>query len=420
MKKRHHSKLYTLLHNKLYAQVIAALILAVIFGITAGPYLRSLSYGTTILEWIALPGVLFIKLIQMIVIPLVIASIMLGIANIGSIKKLRTTGFAITIYFIVSTVVAITIGIILASLIQPGNYIDPTSTGDSINIPESTDMSVPNFLLHLFPDNIFSSLLSGEMLQIVIFSLIMGVALVTIPKRQSRPLRTLLESIQNVSMTVVKWAMTLAPLAVFGLTARMVSQVGLDTLVGMGIYVVTVLAGLLILLLLYLSVVFVISRRTPFTFLKDVRDAQLLAFSTSSSAAVMPVTIRVAKENLKLRESIIEFIVPIGATINMDGTAMYQAIATIFLAQVYNVDLSITALILLVATIVGASVGTPGTPGVGIAILAVIVEGAGIPLAGISLLLGVDRLLDMCRTTINVTGDLTAVVVMDKVIPGDT
>jgi Na+/H+-dicarboxylate symporter len=260
-------------------------------------------------------------------------------------------------------------------------------------------------------------MVNGEMLQIVIFSIIFGVALINLKHEHAKPLLDLLEGFLEVSMTIVKWAVMLAPLAVFGLIARVVSKLGLEALVGMGVYVGTVLLGLLILMLFYIIVVFVVARIPPHVFLSKIRDVQLLAFSTSSSAAVMPLSMKTSEEKLEVRPSISEFIIPIGATINMDGTALYQVIATIFLAQVFGIELTLAALLLLIVTIIAASIGSPGTPGVGIVILSVALNALGIPIAGIALILGVDRILDMCRTTINVTGDLTASVVMNKLIP---
>jgi Na+/H+-dicarboxylate symporter len=215
-------------------------------------------------------------------------------------------------------------------------------------------------------------------------------------------------------MTVVRWAMRLAPLAVFGLMAQLTSRLGLDALLGMGVYVGTVLGGLLILLVFYLGVAWVLGKRNPVAFLRAIKDVQLLAFSTSSSAAVMPLSMKTAEETLGIRPSISQFVIPLGATINMDGTALYQGVATVFLAQVFGLDLSVGQIGLVVVTAVAASIGTPATPGVGIVILSMVLGAAGVPLAGIGLIIGVDRILDMSRTALNVTGDLTAASVLDR------
>lgn len=252
------------------------------------------------------------------------------------------------------------------------------------------------------------------MLQVVMFAMIMGVALVMMNPAQSKPLLDLMSSLQEVCMTVVSWAMHLAPLAVFGLMAQLTSKIGLDAILGMGVYVGTVLTGLLILMSLYLVLVYLFSHQRPASFLRSTRDVLLLAFSTSSSAAVMPLSIKTAEEKLQVHPSVSQFVIPLGATINMNGTALYQGVATVFLAQVFAVDLSTGALLLVIVTAVGASIGSPGTPGVGIVILAMVLETVGIPVAGIVLIMGVDRILDMSRTAVNVCGDLVAAKLMNR------
>jgi len=273
---------------------------------------------------------------------------------------------------------------------------------------------LPEKLVTLLPSNPLTSMVEGQMLQVVLFAMIMGVALVMMKPEQAKPLLDLMDSLQEVCMTVVGWAMRLAPIAVFGLMAQLTTKIGLNAILGMSVYVCTVLFGLIILLSLYLLLVFIISRESPFAFLHSTRDVLLLAFSTSSSAAVMPLSIKTAEENLKVHSSVSQFVIPLGATINMNGTALYQGVATVFLAQVFGVDLSMSALLLVVVTAVGASIGSPGTPGVGIVILAIVLETAGIPTAGIALILGVDRILDMSRTAVNVCGDLVAAKLMNQ------
>ncbi|WP_438969717.1 dicarboxylate/amino acid:cation symporter, partial [Methylophaga sp.] len=246
----------------------------------------------------------------------------------------------------------------------------------------------------------------GQMLQVVIFSIIVGIALVSMTAEQSRPMLDLLHSLQQICMTVVRWAMRLAPYAVFGLMAQLTTSIGFSAMLGMASYVATVLLGLVIMFGVYMLILKFIAGQHPVTFLKHTRDVLLLAFSTSSSAAVMPLSIKTAQEKLAVRPSIAQFVIPLGATINMNGTALYQSVATVFLAQVYGVDLSMASMALVVAMAVGASIGSPATPGVGIVILSMVLTTVGIPPSGIALIMGVDRILDMARTSINVTGDL--------------
>jgi Na+/H+-dicarboxylate symporter len=419
-----------LVKGKLWLKVMVGLVFGILVGFILGPTAGLVSRQSSFIlgEWLALPGIIFLGLIQMIVIPLIFASIIRGIASSSSMKQLKKTGLAIAGYFIFTTAVAITIGLVLASLIVPGQYITEETLQQSgvqeVVYPESSLddapslQEIPTLIGTIIPTNVLGSTIKGEMLPVVIFAIIFGIALVSMSPSKSKPLIELLGSLQTVCLTIVKWAMKLAPLAVFGLLARLTSQFGVEALMGMSVYVATVLLGLAILLGIYLSLTWLASGITPLVFLRKIKDVQLLAFSTSSSAAVMPLTIKTAEERLNVRPSISQFVVPLGATINMDGTAIYQVIATLFIAQVFGVDLGLTALLLLIVTIVGASIGAPATPGVGMIILASILTSFGIPLAGIALIIGVDRILDMTRTAINVTGDLTASLVMNRLIPG--
>ena len=255
------------------------------------------------------------------------------------------------------------------------------------------------------------------MLQIVILSIIIGIIVVQLSSKETKSFRELCVFGQTASMKVVSWAMAFAPLAVFSLMAGILAQTGFEALTTLGLYVFCVIAGLLTMLAVYLTFVLCIARRSPLDFLACIRNPQIIAFSTSSSAATMPVSLKAAEEKLKLEGDIFRFVIPLGATINMDGTALYQATAALFLCQVFGIDLSLSEMVLLVMTTVGASIGTPAMPGVGIVVLATILTGIGVPPEGVGLILAVDRILDMCRTTINVTGDLTAATVLQAMMP---
>jgi Na+/H+-dicarboxylate symporter len=336
-------------------------------------------------------------------------------------------GIRLAFYFVATTVVAILIGLMIALTVQPGTYIDgslldvstqpPVTQTENGNVPAdglSPIVAVPDLISGILPQNPLSAMVDKEMFQIVLIAIIFGIALISTASAYARPLLELLGAIQEVCMTIVRWAMLLAPLAVFGMLAQTTMNTGLEAILGMAVYVFTVLAGLLLLLILYLLIVLVVVRRSPFWFLHAVREVMLLAFSTSSSAAVMPLSIQVAEEKLQVRPSTAQFLIPLGATINMNGTALYQGVATIFLAQVFGVQLTIASMLLIIVMTVGASVGSSATPGVGMVILASVLTSVGIPASGIALIIGVDRILDMSRTAINVTGDLTACLVMDR------
>ncbi|MEJ2131700.1 MAG: dicarboxylate/amino acid:cation symporter, partial [Gammaproteobacteria bacterium] len=316
----------------------------------------------------------------------------------------------------------------IADLVQPGSYLPqsaldsirdaPLVTGATSAAPSVADL--PELLIDLLPGNPLNAMVEGQMLQVVLFAVVVGIALVSMPAATARPLLDLLGSLQEVCMTVVRWAMLLAPVAVFGLVAQLASRTGVDVMLGVGVYVLTVIAGLACMLAIYALLLRFALAVPVGTFFRNTREVLLLAFSTSSSAAVMPLSIKTAQETLGIRPSVAQFVIPLGATINMNGTALYQAVAASFLAQVFGVELGLSGTTLIVAMTVGASIGSPATPGVGIVILAMVLEGIGVPAAGIALIMGVDRILDMCRTAVNVAGDLVASYAVDRWAGGPT
>ena len=412
--------LATLVKGRLWLKVLIGMGLGLVVGTLLGPSVGLVEpdTGTLIGNWLAFPGQLFLATIQMIVIPLVIASVVRGLAASENLEQLRKMGIRVTLFFVVTTAIAASIGLWVGRLINPGNMMAGLTAPPVDTAPVTADIpsvdTLPQTLIGLLPGNPLGAMVEGQMLQVVIFSIIVGVALVSMSQDKARPMLELLDSLQQICMTVVRWAMRLAPYAVFGLMAQLTTTLGFKAMLGMASYVATVLIGLALLMAFYLIILKLVAGVPPFRFLKDTRDVLLLAFSTSSSAAVMPLSIRTAEDKLGVRPSISQFVVPLGATINMNGTALYQAVATVFLAQVYGIDLSLGSMALVVAMAVGASIGSPATPGVGIVILAMVLQSVGVPPAGIALIMGVDRILDMCRTAINVTGDLVACKLLEN------
>ena len=400
------------------------MILGVCFGLLLSPSAFALVSSETafkIAPWIALIGNVFLALIKMIVIPLVLSSIVLGITSAKSAQMLRKMGLIIAPYFIFSTLFAVTLGIIITNFINPGSYVskDIINQISVANIQvekEAQNISIPDLIVDLIPVSLAKAELSGNILAFVILAIFAGVALINLKEEQSKPLIDLAKSLQAFSMKIVEWAMKLAPYAVFGLICSITIKIGFDAISSMFMYVFTVLFGLFLVLCYYLSIVYLVSKIKPMEFLEKIKEVQLMAFSTSSSAAVMPLSMKTAEEKLQVPSSISKFVIPLASTVNMDGTALYQACAAIFLAQVFAIELSFFQLFILAITTVGASIGTPSIPGVGIVILATILQSIGIPIEGIALILGVDRLLDMCRTTVNVTGDLTANLVIKRFV----
>lgn len=416
--------LQSLVAGRLWLKVLLGMLAGIVCGMLIGPSVGWVepSLAVTIGNWLALPGQVFLGVIQMIVVPLVFASIIRGLAASDNVEQLKSTGLRAVVFFVVTTTLAIALGIGIALLIEPGRFLDPalaqgvsgTASAASSSAEGLRSASLPDAISDIIPTNPLGSMVNSEMLGVVMFAVVMGVALVSLPPEQSSPLLSLLGSLQQVSLAIVRWAMRLAPLAVFGLMAQLTSKLGLSALAGMSVYVGTVLLGLACLLLIYLAIVLFLARQSPLRFLRAVREVQLLAFSTSSSAAVMPLSMKTAEEALGIRPTISQFVIPLGATINMNGTALYQGVATIFLAQVFGLELDAGQLALVVVTAVAASIGSPATPGVGIVILSMVLGTAGIPVAGVGLIIGVDRILDMTRTAVNVTGDLVAALVLDR------
>jgi Na+/H+-dicarboxylate symporter len=333
------------------------------------------------------------------------------------------------LFFLFTTVVATLIGVLVALAVEPGAYLQAVqlpvrSAAEVAGAASATAPSLatlPAQLVGVVPTNPLQASVKQNLLQVVVFAIFVGVALVTMDSKLARPLVDLLGAVQEVSMVVVRWAMYLVPAAVFGLMTQLTARMGLDALPGMGVYVLTVLGALLLAFAFLMLVVAVGRRRSPLAFLPGRRDVLLLAFSTSSSAAVMPLTIRTAEDALGVQKGVSRFVIPLGTTINMAGTAVYQVIATLFLAQVYQVDVGLSGLLLVVVLAlvltVGASIGSPGTSGIGIVILSMMLGTIGIPTEGIALIIGVDRVLDKSRTTLNVASDLVAASVIDQHTP---
>ena len=410
--------------GRLWLLVLIGMVSGIGSGLLLGPSVGWLEPDTAkvVGSWLVLPGRLFIALVQMIVIPLIFASVVLGLAASESTEQLKTLGLRVTLFFLLTTALATAIGITVATLVRPGDFLDPALVQIHLGSaelvreappePEAVPQVAEN-LLYLIPTNPLASMVQGQMVQVLVFTIVFGLALVGLPAARARPLLEVLGTVQEVCMTVVRWAMWLAPVAVFGFMAQLTATLGLEALLGMGVYVLTVLGGLLLLLAVYLVLLVVVSGEAPWHFLRQSREALLLAFSTSSSAAVMPISISTAQSRLGVRPSIAQFVIPLGATVNMNGTALYQGVAATFLAQVFGMDLGWPSMAVIVLTAVGASIGSPAAPGVGIVILTMVLDSVGVPAAGIALIMSVDRILDMSRTSINVCGDLVASRVLE-------
>ena len=411
--------------KNLWLQVVLSLIIGLGVGMTLGDSGVGLDDDTldSLTSYLKIPANIFLSVILMIIVPLIFASIVVAIANLGAKEKLKTLGLGIGVYFVITTTIAILIAITLASIIAPGSILDLTALQESHDLSES-DLKVtegfslddiPDAISNIIPRNPIVSYLEGQMFSILIMALIVGLSMAALPKDSVKPLLDLLESIQKITLYILLMAMKIVPFAVFGLIVGMVATVGIETMVGLGVYMVTVILGLGAMLLVYAMFIKFVAKRSLSSTFSKFRNPQTLAFSTASSMATMPVTLKTAEEDLKLDTRVSKFVIPLGTTVNMDGTALYQVIAVFFLAQLFAIELSMLSILVIIVTSLLASIGTPAVPGAGTIVLSTILITVGIPPVGILLLLSVDRILDMIRTMVNVTGDLTATCVFDKI-----
>jgi Na+/H+-dicarboxylate symporter len=356
-------------------------------------------------------GMLFINLIKMLVVPIVLVSIILGAAGVGDPKKLGRIGLKTISFFLVTTALALIIALSLGAFLQPGagNFSLEGAEFERKDAPP-----VMETLLGIIPTNPFQSMVEGNMLQVIAFALLIGLAISRLGKHVEG-ISKLLEQANDILMYLVEAIMKLAPYGAFALIAVAIGSQGLDAIAAMGKYMITILLALFLhLVIVYSSAVALLGKMNPIQFLKGFAPAMAVAFSTSSSNATLPVSMETAQKNLNVPKSISGFVQPLGATINMDGTAIMQGVATMFIAQVAGVNLSFGDLLTVILTATLASIGTAGVPGVGLIMLSMVLTSVGLPVEAIALVLGVDRILDMTRTAVNITGDAACAVIVAK------
>lgn len=369
-------------------------------------------------------GTIFINLLSMLAIPLVLTTLIVGASSLGDIKSFGKLGLITISLYLLTSFVALTIGVLLADLIQPGkmismemkNFLSAISSDVVVQVPEKTGISIIDFVVSFVPKNIFESIASGNMLQIVFFAIFFGLTLLLIPQDDSQAISKLLNSISNALIKMVEVVMKFAPIGVFALISFTIADFGIDILQTLFGYIVTVLIGLAIHTLLTYGIFFKFFVKESFgKFLSKLKDVYAIAFTTSSSAATLPISMEVSEKELKIPRKITSFVLPLGATINMDGTGLYQGVAAIFISQFYGLDLTIMQQLTIIFMAVMASIGTAPVPGVGLIMLIGILTSVGIPVEGVGLILGVDRILDMSRTIVNVTGDIIVAKIVAKI-----
>ena len=415
---------------ELHWQILIGMLLGLVFGFV----MTYPDWGREFVQnWINPFGTIFVKLLKLIAIPLILASLVKGISDLQDISKFRRIGLRTISIYVVTTVVAITIGLLLVNVLKPGDGIsDETIT--KLTETYATDTAVTSkleeasrqrqrplgFLEDMVPDNAIKAMSENKlMLQVIFFTIFLGISMLLIGEERAKPLKNFFDSLNFVVLKMVDLIMLTAPFAVFALLANVVVSSGdPDLLIALLRYAGVVVLGLFLLVVFYAMVVGSYTKKNPFWFLKQISPAQLLAFSTSSSAATLPVTMERVEEHIGVDKEVSSFVLPVGATINMDGTSLYQGVAAVFIAQALAFDLTLGDQLTIVLTALLASIGSAAVPGAGMVMLVIVLESIGFPAdklaIGLALIFAVDRPLDMCRTVINVTGDATVSMVVAK------
>ncbi|MEK9614146.1 MAG: dicarboxylate/amino acid:cation symporter [Flavobacteriaceae bacterium] len=411
----------------LHWKILIGMVIGVLFGLV----LSFVPGGSAFVgDYVKPFGTIFINLLKLIAVPLILASLIKGVSDLKDISKLSQMGGRTILTYLLTTLTAVTIGLILVNIIQPGKSIS-VETREELVLAYATDTQEKQAaaakqkeagplqpLVELVPSNIFAAASSNRnMLQIIFFALFFGIGMILIPKKKAKPVKKFFDSFNDVILKLIDLIMLIAPYGVFALLAALVVEApSLELFQALALYAITLLSGLAIMIGVYAFIVKAFTKKDISFFMRGIAPAQLLAFSTSSSAATLPVTLECVEDNLGVDEEVASFVLPIGATINMDGTSVYQGVAAVFIAQAFGLDLSLSAQLGIVFTATLASIGTAAVPSAGIVMLVIVLAQAGIPEAGLALIFAIDRPLDMCRTIVNVTGDAAVSMVVGKSI----
>ncbi|MDC1448913.1 dicarboxylate/amino acid:cation symporter [Flavobacteriaceae bacterium] len=412
---------------ELHWKILIGMFLGVLFAFI----MVNFSWGPEFVSDFIKPfGTIFINALKLIAVPLILASLIKGISDLKDISKLSKMGGRTIGIYILTTVIAVTIGLGIVNIIKPGNSISEATrlelvenySGDAnekiMAAAEQQESGPLQALVDLVPSNIFKAASdNGNMLQVIFFAIFFGIGLILIPEKQAKPVKDFFDGFNEVILKLIDLIMLAAPYGVFALLAALVVEApSADLFKALAWYAICVLLGLAIMIGFYILVVYIFTKRSPSFFIKGISPAQLLAFSTSSSAATLPVTMERVEEHLGVEEEVTSFVLPIGATVNMDGSSLYQAVAAVFIAQAFGMDLDLYTQLGIIVTATLASIGSAAVPGAGMVMLVIVLAQAGIPEAGLALIFAVDRPLDMCRTVVNVTGDATVSMLVAKSI----
>jgi len=410
---------------KLHWQIIIGMVLGVLFGIV----MTQFDWGRDLTrDWVKPFGVIFINSLKLIAVPLILASLIKGVSDLKDISKLSAMGGRTIGLYIITTVIAVSIGLTLVNFIKPGNSISDKTRQElvenysghtakyKLQAAKQKESGPLQALEDLVPSNIFNAASHNkDMLQVIFFAIFFGVGLILIPEDKAKPVKEFFDGFNDVILKLIDIIMLAAPYGVFALLASLVVESpSLDLFKALFWYAFTVVTGLLLMIVFYNILVWLFTKKKPSFFINGISPAQLLAFSTSSSAATLPLTMERVQEHLGVDEEVSSFVLPIGATINMDGTSLYQAVAAVFIAQAFGMDLSLGTQLGIIVTATLASIGSAAVPGAGMVMLVIVLAQAGIPEAGLALIFAIDRPLDMCRTTVNVTGDACVSMLVAK------
>ncbi len=379
--------------------------LAILFGIGIGLYMPFLAFSLKIF------GEVFLRLLKMIIAPLIFTSVYVSVSGLGTISKIRKIGIKTVVYYLVTTSLSVLTGLVLVNLIRPGLGKEFLSAKRvSIKI-----VTLSHLLLSIIPKNPVKSIAEGEVLPIIFFALLLGFATLTVRDEKRRIIFGFFEALNDALIHMIRWIILLTPLGVLAIVSGVVAKKGLSPLFMLSEYVITVISGLIFHAFITLGVLLWLFGKTkPWQYFLKVREALLIAFSTASSSATLPISLEIAEEKAKISKDIAGFVLPLGSTINMDGTALYEAVAAMFIANVYNIKLNLAQQIIIFLTATLASIGAAGVPSAGLVTITMVLQAVGLPLEGIGLILTVDRFLDMLRTSVNVWGDFIGAKVISQ------
>jgi len=408
----------------LHWKIIIGMVLGVAYGLIA----NQIGWVSFTNDWIKPWGTIFVNLLKLIAVPLVFASLIKGVASLSDISRLSRIGGKTITFYLVSTVIAITIGLFLVNSVQPGNTFSEekrmelketyaSKVGAKIDVATNVKEEGPlQFVVDMVPSNFMAASSNNRnMLQVIFFAILFGIAIVMLPKEKTTYVKGFFDGVNDIILQIVDIIMLMAPYGVFALLGGLVVDFGgsADLFIALGMYSITVIIGLLIMILVIYPIILKSFTKVKYVdFFKAISPAQMLAFSTSSSAATLPVTMERCEEHLGVSEEVSSFVLPLGATINMDGTSLYQAVAAVFIAQAFGYDLDLAAQLTIVLTATLASIGAAAVPGAGMVMLVIVLSAIGIDPEGIALIFAVDRILDMMRTVVNVTGDATVATIV--------